>query len=674
MITENEAKERFYLLFNEELRDIVEDAACKGEKSVVIDFFDIDRIDSVLGDYILDNAKDAFIVASEALREVETACESTLKYVRIKSIPEAYKKKLSKIKSTDVGKLIEFEGVVKRITEVYPKMKKVAWKCAKCGYEFKMDTFSVFHIPNEKAKMPMVCPNCGRKTVFEMIPEKSERVDYQKMEVQEFFEEMSLSGTKHKMIVHVFDDMVNVASAGDRVRVVGILYDRPLWRKGNAVSTTNVIECVALWIEPLEKSFEEINITEEDIKKIKEVSKQPDLFEKFVDCIAPSIYGLREIKKGILLQLFGGIAKTPPDGTRRRGDIHILLAGDPATAKSQLTYYATKLSPKGIFIGSKTASASGLIASVVRDTEFGDGRWILDAGAMALADMGLVGLDELDKMRKEDRDALHTAMEQQEVGISKAGITATLKTRCSVIANANPKLGRFEDYSNDAEQIDLPPTLLSRFDLIFILKDKPNKAVDEALAEHVLNIHSNKNIRTPFDINFIRKYIAYAKKYVFPELTEEASKKIKEYYVKTRTSSNEKLPLTPRYLETLIRLSEASARVRLSQKIEIVDVENAIDILEYSLWSSALDKETNMIDTDIISSGIPRTKRDKLKLILKIIEDETKINGGIYKQDLIEKCREYDMDAYEVDSLLGILMRESKIMELKPNYITLVPL
>lgn len=663
-----EIKERFVRLFEEKIKHKIEN----GGKSVVLDFYeDIDMIDSVLGEMILEHPKEAFIAGSEALKEIDVSFDHKPIYLRIKSVPDVYKKKLSKIRPSEaVGKLIEFEGVVKRITEVYSRMKKVTFKCKKCEGETKLDMFSVYYLPKDKIEPPYECESCGRRSVFELVDDKCERIDYQKMEVQEFFEEMDLSGAKHKMIVYTFDDMVNVVSAGDRVRIVGILHDKPLWKRGQLISTTRIIECIALWIEPLEKSFEEIEITQEDVNKIKEVSKDPEVYDKFVSCVAPSIYGLKPVKKGILLQLFGGIAKIAPDKTRRRGDIHILLVGDPATAKSQLTYYATKLSPKGIFIGSKTTTASGLIASVVRDNEFGEGRWILDAGAMALADMGLVGLDELDKMDKKDRDALHTAMEQQEVTVSKAGITATLKTRCSVIANANPKFGRFDINDEEADQIDLPPTLLSRFDLIFVLKDIPDKNRDDMLAEHVLNTHSKKDIVTPFNIDFIRKYIAYAKKYVFPVLTEEASRKIREYYVDTRSKSRVSLPLTPRYLETLIRLSEASARVRLSDKVEEIDVENAIEVLEYSLWSSALNKETQTIDIDVIDTGIPATKRDKIHTIMKIIEDEYKTNNkGIWKHDLVERCREYGMSEDEVDMFIDKLKQENKVIEPKINLI-----
>lgn len=663
-------KEKFIRLYNDRIKSKIEETAIKGEKSVVLDFFDdIDKMDGDLGEIILNSPKVAFIAGSEALKELSLASEIYPKYLRIKTIPEVFKKKLSKIKpSEDVNKIIEFEGIVKRITEVYPRIKKAVFRCKKCGYEKSIEMFSVYHLPEEKIALPYRCDACDRNSAFDLIEEKCERVDYQKIEVQEFFEEMDLSGAKHRMVVHAFDDLTNIVSAGDRVRVIGILYDKPVWKRGTNTSTTRMIESVALWIETLEKSFEEIEITQEDIKKIKTVSKDPDIYEKFVDCIAPSIYGLRPVKKGILLQLFGGIPKIAQDKTRRRGDIHVLLIGDPATAKSQLTYYATKLSPKGVCIGSKTVTATGLIASVVRDNEFGEGRWILDAGAMALADMGMIGLDELDKMDKKDRDALHTAMEQQEVTISKAGITATLKLRCSVIANANPRFGRFDTNMEDVEQIDLPPTLLSRFDLIFVLKDIPNKRRDGLLAEHILNIHSKRGVETPFDIEFIRKYIAYAKKYVFPIITDEASRKIKEYYVETRNKNVNSLPLTPRYLETLIRLSEASARVRLSDVVEKEDVERAIEVIEFSLWSSAFNEETQTIDVSILDSGLPSTKREKIALVLEIINEEYKEKKkGIWKIDLIDRCRQYNIDEEEVEKLIKMLKERGKIFEPKPN-------
>ena len=660
-------KEKFSIIFCEKLKDIIEELASKGSKSLALHFYEIDRIDSDLGDAILRNPVVALEGASRALQDIDTAFENTLKYLRLKSALD--KIKLSKIKPAEtIGKLIEFEGIVKRITEVHPRTQKVVWQCEKCGAEIKQKVFSIYELPEERITPPHECPSCGRRSIFSLLDNKSENVNYQKIEIQEFFEEIALSGTKHRMIVYTFDDMTNVVGAGDRVKVVGILQSKPAWRGKKGLSTVLHTECVALWIEPIEKAFEEIDITQEDIEKIKEASKDPDIYKKLVDSIAPSIYGMEAIKKGILFQLFGGCPKVTPDGIRRRGDIHILLVGDPGTAKSQLTYYATKLSPKGIFVSGKTATASGLIASVVKDSEFGEGKWTLDAGVMALADMGLVGLDELDKMRKEDRDALHTAMEQQEVNVSKAGITATLKTRCSVLANANPKMGRFEDCVETFTQIVLPASLLSRFDLIFTLKDKANKEMDRMLARHVLNMHSDKYVKTPFDINFIRKYIAYAKKHIHPKLTEEAKRKIEDYYVETRSKNKDILPLTPRYLETLIRLAEASARVRLSNRVEEIDVDNAVEVLEYSLWTSAYDEYSNTFDIDKIATGISATRRQKSKIVLSIIEDYYKNNRkGIKKDELIERASEEGIDVRTLEEIIDLLKKNNRIYEPKHN-------
>lgn len=659
--------DRFSMLFQEKMKDKIEELASQGCKSLVLSFYDIDKLDNELGDAILEDPKTALDSASKALREIETAFENTLQYLRLKTALD--KVKLSKIKPSEtIGKLIEFEGIVKRITEVHPRIQEVVWQCNRCGGEVRERLFSVYEIPEEKIVEPLECECCGRKSSFTLLSEKSKKINYQKIEIQEFFEEITLSGAKHRMIVYTFDDMTNIVGAGDRVKVVGILQAKPVWKSKKGISSVLHTECVAIWIEPIEKAFEEIEITQDDIKKIKEASKDPYIYDKLINSIAPSIYGMKAIKKGILFQLFGGCSKITPDGLRHRGDIHILLVGDPGTAKSQLTYYATKLSPKGIFVSSKTATASGLIASVVKDTEFGEGKWILDAGVMALADMGLVGLDELDKMRKEDRDALHTAMEQQEVSISKAGITATLKTRCSVLANANPKLGRFETYAEEIHQIDLPPTLLSRFDLIFVLKDVADENRDRMLARHILNVHSHESINAPYDANFIRKYVAYARKYIHPKLSDSAKKRIEDYYVETRSRSKDIIPLTPRYLETLIRLAEASARVRLSQIVEVQDVENAIEVLEYSLWTSAYNKESNAIDIDIIATGVPSTKRQKINIILTIIEEEYKYNKkGISKIDLIERAKEHGIDEETLDEIIQLLKNNNRIYEPKPD-------
>ena len=248
-------------------------------------------------------------------------------------------------------------------------------------------------------------------------------------------------------------------------------------RQGNIPLTEFFTYLYAVNIRKDVKELESVKITEEDKKKIIEISKKPDIINVISRSIAPTIHGLDMVKMALALQMFGGVRKVMKDGTTMRGDIHILMVGDPGTAKSQLLKYMAEVSPRGIFTFGRGSSAA------VRD-EFGEGRWTLEAGALVLADNGFVAIDELDKMDEHDTAAMHEAMEQQTVTISKAGIMATLKARASVLAAANPKFGRYDLNRNLAEQINFPLPLLSRFDVIFKMVDQPNKDNDSRLAEH----------------------------------------------------------------------------------------------------------------------------------------------------------------------------------------------
>ena len=262
----------------------------------------------------------------------------------------------------------------------------------------------------------------------------------------------------------------------------------------------------------------------------------------------------------------GGVKKTSEDGDSRRGDIHILLIGDPGSGKSQLIRRMSIVAPKSRFVSGKGASSAGLTASVVKD-EFLRG-WALEAGALVLANKGLAAIDEMDKMSDEDTSAMHEALEQQSVTISKANIQATLRCETTVLAAANPKFGRFDPYELIAKQIQMPATLINRFDLIFPVRDVPNPSNDELMADFILNLHrgANKQKEAPITTEMLRKYIAYAKQNVFPELTDDALAEIRRYYVQMRNQGSEEggaIPISARQLEGLVRLSEASARVRL---------------------------------------------------------------------------------------------------------------
>jgi replicative DNA helicase Mcm len=356
--------------------------------------------------------------------------------------------------------------------------------------------------------------------------------------------------------------------------------------------------------EDEEETFEELNISEEDERQIHELAADPNVLEKLALSIAPSIYGYEEVKKALVLQLFGGVKKIKNDGTRTRGDFHLLLVGDPGVAKSVILKFISGIAPKGRYVVGKSASGAGITATVVRD-EFMRG-WSLEAGAMVLANKGIVCIDEMDKMDPQDRSAMHEAMEQQTVTISKANVQATLRAETSVLAAANPKLGRFNPYDTVANQIDMPPTLINRFDVIFILKDLPDRTRDEAIANHVLVEHKEFGSKLNMDFNLFRKYIAYAKQKVQPFLTEDSIAEIKKFYVDLRNMpvSGDQvmrpLPISARQLEALIRLSEASARARLSVQVSREDAKRAIDLMKYYLTQVGYDYETKTFDIDRI--------------------------------------------------------------------------
>ena len=651
----------FENIFYEYFRDRMEDLAMEGKKSLVLDEEDLGKIDITLMDYIIEQPKHAFKDAMKALRNIELI-NGKLKYLRIKKV-EGRNINISNIRAEHIGKLWQFEGTVRKATDVYPLIVKSAWKCRRCGGMTTIQEMdNPFSIPVRRTRPPVDCPHCARKSVFDMVKEKNVEINIQRIEIQENLEE----ATQPKSIeVVLFDDITGKITPGDRVRVVGILDTDHVWKRFNVMSSSLKYVVIAVYVEPLEKTFEEIELTPDDIKEIESVAKNENIYEKLVKSIAPSIYGLEDVKEAILLQLFGGVPKLRDDGTRIRGDIHILLAGDPSTAKSQLLRYVVTLSPKGIYTVGGGGTYVGLTASVTK-SEFGEGKWVLEAGAMVLADGGLIAVDELDKMKPEERNALHSAMEQQIVVIDKAGIHATLKTRCPVLAGCNPKVGRFDKYVNDIEQIKLPPALLSRFDLIFVIKDIPNESRDRVMAQHILNLHRNDEFAKPIlQGSFIRKYVAYAKRNIFPKLNHDASKLIEDFYVSMRKLSTDKsVAITPRYLEALIRLAEASARIRLSNVANVDDAKRAIRIMSKTI--EYLKNENGTFDVDKIESAVPAKKRDKYMTILGIIERKFKEDGEPVKLEyIIDEAENVGIDKLIVEKIIEDLKRNGTIAEQK---------
>jgi DNA replication licensing factor MCM5 len=311
--------------------------------------------------------------------------------------------------------------------------------------------------------------------------------------------------------------------------------------------------------------------------------------QEIVDSIAPEIFGMADVKLAIACQLFSGVRKELPDAMKIRGDINVLLFGDPSVAKSQLLKFAYRAAPIGVYTSGKGSSAAGLTASVIRHS--GSGEFVLEGGAMVLADGGMVCIDEFDKMRLNDRVAIHEAMEQQTISIAKAGITAVLNSRTAVLAAANPLRGRFDDLKSAGDNIDFQTTILSRFDLIFVLRDVKNAEIDRQIAEHVVRLHTTAESAqftgaSPTDL---KRYIQYARRNCRPVITDSAMERLKNEYVKLRSSigTRESIPITVRQLDALVRISEALAKMELSDECKEEHVTEAIRLFKVSTFDAA---------------------------------------------------------------------------------------
>jgi DNA replication licensing factor MCM5 len=391
-------------------------------------------------------------------------------------------------------------------------------------------------------------------------------------------------------------DKLNIGIRQPYLRVVGIQIDTEASNSTNPTAQTSNATIGS-------NNFLTTRLEEEE--EFRRLAKCPDVYDQIAKSIAPSIFGFHDIKRAIACLLFGGSRKRLPDGLTRRGDINILMLGDPGTAKSQLLKFVERVAPIGVYTSGKGSSAAGLTASVIRDPNTRN--FMIEGGAMVLADGGVVCIDEFDKMREEDRVAIHEAMEQQTISIAKAGITTTLNSRCSVLAAANSIFGRWDDLKGDAN-IDFMPTILSRFDMIFIVKDEHNEARDTTLAKHVMNVHMNAThnsgstgttaqVDGEISLEFLKKFISYARTKCGPRLSEHAAEKLKSQYVLMRggtlqherdTGKRVSIPITVRQLEAVVRISESLAKMRLQPFAEDADVNEALRLFNVSTLSAAM--------------------------------------------------------------------------------------
>ncbi|MCL2785699.1 MAG: ATP-binding protein [Methanomassiliicoccaceae archaeon] len=786
-------------------------------RSIFVSYNDIDEYDPDLAMFVMDRPDKCLALGRKVIKSLMPPAWDQKGEVnlRLTEIPRDSRVEIRNLRQEHLRRFVSIDGLVRKVTPVKPRMTKALFKCAKCDAEMWMDQHRM------RMRKPAMCSStdgsCNKATAqFILQDERSIYVDTQKIEIQESPEGLRGGAQPERLTGYLEDDLSGVVFPGNRVILNGIIRPVQKGERDDSLVFETFIEIHSIEFEQHE--YDEILITEEDEEEIGRMSRDPDFFNNLIRSISPTIFGLEEEKEAIALQLFGGTHKVMDDKTTIRGDIHILMVGDPGVAKSQLLRYMSMLAPRGIYASGKSASAAGLCvhgdtiihtengdttierfvnermsdpeeykegiwrqsvsgervvsvtdngfakglpithiwristpaflveivtsggnrliltpetkimagasmrfdwmearniipgtyamvasnekmvlkatevkevnmlhgglpefvydltvdqahsfigngfavhntAAAVKD-DFGEGRWTLEAGALVLADKGLACVDELDKMSEQDTSSLHEAMESQKISVAKAGITATLQCRCSLLAAANPKRGRFDD-GDIGDQINLPPTLLSRFDMIFTMRDRPEKEGDRRITEHILKAHlrgqamrggkmdegserimnDTDSIKPVYEPDILRKYVAYSKR-IIPVMTDEAFKAIRDNYLKIRATGGGKsksVPITARQLEAYIRLSEASARARLSDRVTEDDAQRSIRLIHYYL-SKVIGREgTTEWDVDRVATGMPAEVRNEMQMVRDAIRQyaEGNENRGATLIDLV---------------------------------------
>ena len=661
--------------------------------------FDPEFAEDVLIDprNIIDNGRDTL---TEICRERGEDIDCLL---RVGELPKDSRRDLRDVGSRDIGKLRSAEVIVTKISEIKPRIHRAVFQCEACGH-----TVEKIQDNERELKEPLRCPEetgCGEiagrsgGTRFILVMNVSRMVNNQWIEVQEVPENVPSGAQPSRAHVLVEGELVNKHLPGQRVIINMIPVVHSEVKRNMKTPMFDIIYHLVS-SEHESTPFTEIKISDEDREAIIDVGSRPDLLQLMQRSIAPSIYAtgvVHYVKRSLALQLFGGVSRINKDATRSRGDVHILLMGDPGVAKSQLLNYMSKLSPRGMFATGGGVSGAGLTAAAVRDDFGGGGRFALEAGILPLSDRGMAAIDEFDKISEEDRRTMHPAMEQQRLDVSKGGVKATLNTRCAVLAAANPIRGRFtkrganESVMHSFNETGLPPALASRFDIIWMLRDEVRVDDDERIGRHILEIRTQGISESKIDeameldlreadegliydkgvdgsehltVEFLRKFIAYAKRNIHPDLNTDAKALILDYYTKERQSfgrdeqqyaETEVIPITPRALEGLIRLTEAHARMHLREIATADDAKMAMAIFRH--WR----EEAGIEDESELMSGVSVSQRNAGNVVRAVLRDLCTDKGVAELTNILNRCENRGVKNFQVEEVLSNMLQSGEL-------------
>jgi len=651
----------------------------KHSKYIVVDYNDL-VLFPVIESHFNENPDQILDAFSRAIKEIlkerfPDYAEKIKHDIRARIANFPVQRSLRQINSEIITKMTSVSGMVVRSSEVKPLAKEVTYKCL----DKHISKFTLLDGMSLNASVKCQTPNC-KHTSLAIIPKASRFIDFQILRLQELPEDLPPGQLPHYVNVSIKQDLVDYARPGDRIVLTGIVRIEQERISGVSKSESalyrlrmdgNNVEFIGGKGLKSSRRTEREEISPDEEKLVKSLAKNPDIYDRLIASFAPHIRGHALFKEAILLLIVGSTQRVLTDGTKIRGDINVFLVGDPGTAKSEMLKFCARIAPRGLYTSGRGSTAAGLTAAVVKDAS---GIFMLEAGAVVLGDQGLVCIDEFDKMRPEDRSALHEVMEQQSASIAKGGIVATLNARTSILAAANPMFGKYDIFKNIYENVNLPIPLLTRFDLVFIVRDIPSQEKDRNIAQHIISQHGSSGTDTTslIDIDILTKYLSYAKRGE-PALTKEAENLIMEFYLKMRNISGEDkenmITITPRQLEGLIRLATARARLLLKNKVEGEDADRAIYLFNEMLKNSGTDVNTGKVDIGVLQ-GRPKSEVSKLQMfmeILRTLEGEPK--SSVPEQDFVDELVKSDkFSEEEARNYIRRMIRDASIYESKPGH------